>query len=335
MKVEFNSSQFNDFIKKSKIIKDTSGGILIEATDTVRIIKCDSFNQVELEISANIIETGQVIIPKSVIKLIKDNERMTITKNKIIVGKREINFTEDEKEYPRISGDFNKNIFEMHSTQLKTLLEVEHAISTDKTKPILCGVRIQDSRFIAIDGYRFSERIGDFKTEKDISVTSIKMLKALRGDIKATCSDKHIRYQVGDYNFYDSIIEGAFIEIDKLKPKEYNTEVVTDKKILIDILSTISDVSSKVRNNLVVLHITDGHINIETKAEKIEVKDSFNCQTKGEDLNIGFNCRYLLESLKSIDDDFTIQFTSCVNPVVIKSKGKYELVLPVRIASGI
>lgn len=59
-------------------------------------------------------------------------------------------------------------------------------------------------------------------------------------------------------------------------------------------------------------------------------------QKEGDDIEIGFNSKYLLEGLKAMDDDDIIfNLNTNVTPCIIESlDGKYTyLILPVRIIS--
>lgn len=334
MKAMFNSSLLNDFIKKSNMIK--SEGIQIRgANGQIKLINCDLENQVLVELSGDVFEEGNLTIPKDIFSLIKDNQPMTITNDYIEIGSRKINYDFKDEYYPVIEDVYEYNVFDLNDNEIKTLLEVEHAISTDKTKPILNAIRIQDNKFIAIDGYRMCERIGNFNSDVPITISNYKMLKSLRGQIKATCSDKHINYQVGDYNFSNRRIEGDFIEVDKLKPREHKTVITVNKNELEEILKSMSKVTDKVRNSLVKLSIRDNILHIKASNDSVLVEDSIKCDTIGEHLDITFKCRYLLEAIKNMHSSINMKFTNQVNPVIIESPGKYELILPVRIAKGV
>lgn len=332
MEVEISSTQLNQFINKSKIIKANS--ILIDATDVLEVIKCDLNNQVSATINANINEPGSLEIPSDVFSLIKDDELMTITNESVKIGSRNITVNlKNGENYPRIDGDFDVEIFELNDKEVKHLLEVEHAISNDETKPILCGVRIENNRFIAIDGYRLSERIGKFKSNASISICNYKMLKSLKGSIKATSNYKYIKYQVDDYKYYDKLLSGVFIDSDKLKPHEFNSSIEVRRSELLEILNSMLKVASKKKNQLVILSIRENTLNISTSNDKLKIDDTVTCQLVGDVLDIGFNCKYLIDSIKKMDEVFKMKFTTNVNPVVIESKDKYEMILPVRVVS--
>ena len=66
-----------------------------------------------------------------------------------------------------------------------------------------------------------------------------------------------------------------------------------------------------------------------------KVREEVNINLRGEGIQIAFNSRYLLDVLKSMEEEeIVIELTSSVSPCVIKGKNsnnaKY-LVLPVRL----
>lgn len=334
MKIMFNSSLLNDFIKKSKFVK--SEGIQIRSVDgKIQLVNCDLESQVMTNVMGDVYEDGSLLIPKEVYPLIKDNQPIIITDDYVEVGSRKIKCDLKDEDYPIIEGDFIFKVFDLSDKELKTLLEVEHAISHDITKPILNGIRIEKNKFIAIDGYRMCERIGDFRTEIQVVISNYKMLKGLRGQIKATCNNRYINYQVGDYNYSNRLLEGEFIEIDKLKPRDNNTLIQIDKNELEEILKSMEKVSNKTKNSLVKLSIRNNTLHIKASNKSVSVEDSMKCDSKGDNLDIAFNCKYLLEAVKDMHKIISMKFTTNVNPAILESPGKYEMILPVRVSSDI
>lgn len=333
MKATFSSNDLIRFEKESKIVK--ADAIVIDATEVIELVKCDEElnNQVKATIHADVFEGGSVILPKEVFPLLKKDHPVTISDSQIIIGSRVININLQPGEgYPRIAGEFNNNIFELTDKEVKQLLEVEHAICCDKTKPILNGIRIDRNRFIAIDDHVFSERVGNFNSEIPVTIGNYKMLKALKGDIKATTDGKYIKYQIGDYKYYDKLMEGEFVRVDTLKPKDYNCVISVDKQAMLGVLKSMEKICSNHKHRLVTLEIFENLIEISARNEVMEVKDLVGCTSITHDeLKIGVNCNYLINAIKDMGDKFTMSFTTNVNPIIIESPGKYELVLPVRI----
>lgn len=86
---------------------------------------------------------------------------------------------------------------------------------------------------------------------------------------------------------------------------------------------------------MVKFTIADNLLTITSKSEEGNVKEEIVIEKIGEDIEIGFNSKYILDVLKAVDDDVILmEFNSPTSPCMIKqAEGKmYEyLVLPVRI----
>jgi DNA polymerase-3 subunit beta len=67
-----------------------------------------------------------------------------------------------------------------------------------------------------------------------------------------------------------------------------------------------------------------------------DVFESVNANQKGEDLNIAFNSRYILEGIKIMDcEEIVLKFAGSLNPCIIngvEDDSYTYLVLPVRLA---
>lgn len=78
-------------------------------------------------------------------------------------------------------------------------------------------------------------------------------------------------------------------------------------------------------------------MSISAESEISGINEIVNIDLLGHDLNIGFNARYLSDSLRAISDDFVkLCFTTSTAPGVIVPTEKKEdeylyLILPVRI----
>jgi DNA polymerase-3 subunit beta len=88
-------------------------------------------------------------------------------------------------------------------------------------------------------------------------------------------------------------------------------------------------------SNLVRLDVQEDILVITSNSQLGKVREEVNINLQGEGIQIAFNSRYLLDVLKSMEEEeIVIELTSSVSPCVIKGKNsnnaKY-LVLPVRL----
>jgi len=88
-------------------------------------------------------------------------------------------------------------------------------------------------------------------------------------------------------------------------------------------------------SNLVKLEMNEESIVITSNSQLGKVREEVTANMQGEQIQIAFNSRYIIDVLKNMEDDnVQIEMTSSVSPCVIKGKEsesyKY-LVLPVRL----
>ena len=96
--------------------------------------------------------------------------------------------------------------------------------------------------------------------------------------------------------------------------------------------------SKEGKNNLIKMSIKDTILTITSKSEEGNVKEDIIAVKDGEDLDIGFNAKYVLDVLKSIDDDeiymyFNTPITPCLVEPLEGDSFEY-LILPVRITNN-
>ena len=335
MKITFNSDVLLCFIKQAKVIKDDLGILIRAKGEEIEFVKADLESQISKSFTGDIEQEGSVVLPKEIYSLIKPKTTMTLSQCTMNLGKRiiEVNLKAGD-EYPIFEDEFKYEIFDLSDKELKQLLEVEHAVSKDITKPLLTGIHIKDNKFIAIDGFRLSTRTGNFKSEKPITIKNLKLLKSLKGQVKATSSDKYIKYTVNGLEYIGLLIQGEFIDINKLIPKDYNCSLMVNKDVMEATLKDINTVAKTTKNYLVKFNVKDNRCVVKSDTEVIKIKDEFECDTTGEEIDIAFNCKYILDAIKDFEN-VQIKFTTPVNPAVLLDENKLELVLPIRIAGGI
>lgn len=333
MIVTFNSNILIAFIKQAKVIKDGFGILIRTVGDNeLEFIKSDTQSQIRMAINCDIDQEGCVILPKELFSLIKPNTSMTLTHRAIDLGNRAIEVDLDtEDTYPVLKDNFDYNVFDLSDKEIKELLEVEHAASKDKSKPILQGIHISDNKFIALDGFRLSTRTGNFETEKAVTIKNIKLLKALKGQIQAVAGEKHIKYFANSLEYTDTLIEGNFLDVNKLMPKDYYCKMSIDKDLLENTLKDMGNVAKDSDNNLVTFNIKNDKCIVRTESKKVKVREELNCKSTGEEIDIGFNNKFMLDAIKDLDN-IKINFTTPVNPFVLTDTNKIELILPVRIS---
>ena len=121
----------------------------------------------------------------------------------------------------------------------------------------------------------------------------------------------------------------------RIIPQDSACKVVLNKSDFLNSVERASLLAKVGKNNLVKLDIKDSTIEITSKSEEGNVKETVIVTKEGNDLTIGFNSKYLIDVLKVVDDEeITLLFNTNVSPCLVKPiMGNYfeYLILPVRL----
>lgn len=271
-----------------------------------------------------------------------------------------VTFTDGKKKLKLTIGDAydifkveTDRSFTVERDRLETAFnKVKKTVAKEESRPILCGVHFKDNFIETVDGYRVSQVvISDNYFDNDFVIYP----KAIEILLDATKKEKNQNVTIGTHNgvavmkvendnytlqVIARTIEGEFLKSDNLlngSDFEYVIEMNSNKEIVSEV-AFIADMLKGESNkkNPMVVEIGGADIvfkescgGSETKVAADEVKES-----QKENLTIAFNPQYILDALKSIDDDtFTMNFISKLTPVIIKNDYEKYLILPVRLSA--
>ena len=157
-------------------------------------------------------------------------------------------------------------------------------------------------------------------------------------EVKLILSEKKAFFLIGSVKVVLRLLDGEFIEYKDVLPKSSSIKIKVRKGDLMESIERASLLSKEGKNNLIRLSIMDGIMIITSKSEEGNVKEEVLISKEGEDLEIGFNAKYVLDVLKSIDDEeIYMLFNTAITPCLVEpTEGEsFEyLILPVRITGS-
>ncbi|KXZ40763.1 DNA polymerase-3 subunit beta [Alkalithermobacter thermoalcaliphilus JW-YL-7 = DSM 7308] len=338
-------------------------GLLLECVqDKLYLIGNDLELGIQSCIDADVFDEGSVVIdsrlfgdiirklPNAPVEIYTDNEFNIYIKCEFSEFKIKGLSPED---YPRLPDVDEEMFYQIPEDLFKNMIkQTVFAISQDETKPILMGELLEiegdNISLIAIDGYRLATKTGQINN----NVGNIKVIipgkalneinRILAGDegreIKISFTEKHALFLIDNTKIITRLLEGEFINYKQILPKEYNLRVKVSTKKLLSCIERASLLAKEGKNNLVKFSIRDDIMLVTSNSEIGNVQEEISISLEGEDLDIAFNSRYLMEGLKVIDsEEIYLEFTTNVSPCIIKPEDgeKYiYLLLPVRISSS-
>lgn len=232
------------------------------------------------------------------------------------------------------------------------------ATSADETKQVLTGVHLaaetETLEFAATDGHRLAvvktsdeskvNATAD-KTAMDVTVPA-KALRELEKMLQAYQSSEPISlkfdrtqviFELAHQRLTTRLLEGQYPNYRQLVPQQFERQVTVDRKQLSSALERIAVLADQ-KNNIVKLSLNPDQQSVAISVEAQEVgsgREVLAAQITGEELDIAFNVKYLLEGLKALGtNEVQMQCNTATSPAVIIPLGELQmtyLVMPVQI----
>ena len=338
----------------------TLKGILFKLEgNNLKMTASDMDINIEVNMDVEGKEDGSIVVPAKkfleyIRKLPKDTVEVSTLENNINIKCLSSSSTItgiDGSEFPVIIYDKeNKNKIIFDKNKLSRMIRnTSFAASVDQTKGAMLGILLEIKkdhlRTVAIDGYRMA--INTEKAENDNEVDFI-ILARLFNEINKITSET----ESDDIEFYydekSALIEnenvkisvrflaGEFTKYNSIIPSDYGINIEINRKDFVNALERAS-IMSLDKNNLVKMSVKNNVLTISSNSEEGVTVEDLLIKKDGENINIGFNSRYLLDVLKVIeDDDIIIKMNTATTPCIISpvEGDKYiYLILPVRISN--
>ena len=253
-------------------------------------------------------------------------------------------------DYPSIPAIDRSDMFEFSQAKLKNMIgQTIFAVGTSDSQPILKGelFNIQDGMFdlVALDGFRLALRKEPSGTEdtfnfvvKSKALSEVqKLLTDEDTAVNIYVTKKHCMFEMNGYMLFTRLLEGEFYKYKGSIPKDHTTEVTVDTRLLMDMLDRCSLMIVEHTKVAVRCKFAAGEINISCSTALGNFSDQIPCDMTGNDVEIGFNCRYFIDALKACGSDkIKLQLGGNLTPMKIVPLDGDEylfLLLPVRLKS--
>lgn len=364
MKIKINQKDLSKHISIAQ--KGISGrttlqildGILLETINgKLKLTGTDLEISIETYIDCEIEEEGSIVINSrlfgDMIKKLPDAPiYIHVENNNVNIKCENSEFNilgNSPKEYPDLPIILEQDNFEIQKDLFKNAIrQTVFATIQDETRPSLSGVllEIMDNNisFVALDGYRLALRKLPIQSDKNVKIIIPgralnevnKILDESEEMLKIAMAPSHVIFNIGETVIYSRLLEGQFFNYREIIRTEHKTSVTIDKKEFQHSLERASLLAKEEKANLVKLIIEDGEIKIKSNSEIGNVNEKILTNINGDNINIAFNSRYILEGIKIIDaEEIQLNFMGSLNPCIIKpleDENYTYLVLPVRLA---
>lgn len=191
------------------------------------------------------------------------------------------------------------------------------ASGTDDLRPVMSGVFFQFNseslKFVATDAHKLVKFETSEYTANEVSefIMPKKPLQILKGILQTESSDLTIQHNDSNAKFiFDKssitcrLIDGKFPNYEAVIPKDNPNVLTIDRQLFLNSARRVSIFSNKTTNQIrlklagSLLNISAEDFDFSNKAD-----ENLECQYSGDDIQIGFNSKFLIEMLNNLESD--------------------------------
>ncbi len=340
----------------------TLKGILIEtAGDSLVLTASDLDLSIRTRIEASVEEEGSAVVTA---KLLSDivrklpNEELTLFDEGVNINIKTLSsefkvICMPVEEFPEVykKEDVNDTLVFNRELFMDMVRKTAFAASMDESKGVLTGILTEVSpdsiSMVAIDGFRLAYVREEARGERDKKfIVSARIMNDIRKiisdedeecDVIVSFGAKKTTFSIGNTIVIIRLMEGEFLDYNNIIPKDSFTRAVIGREVLLESIERASLLAREGKNNLIRMSIVNNLLTITSRSDEGNVKEEIVIEKDGNDIEIGFNSKYVLDVLKAIDDEeVQFNFKSGVDPAIVTSVNGDEykyLILPVRITS--
>lgn len=227
------------------------------------------------------------------------------------------------------------------------------ATGNDELRPVMSGVYFSlektGTTFVATDAHKLVKyHRSDCKSSKAASFILPKkplnllktLLASLTTEVQIEFNETNASFVFENYKLVCRLIDGKYPNYEAVIPKENPNEMTIDRQKFLTSVRRVSIFSNKTTHQVrLSIKGSELHVSAEDIDYSNEANERLDCNYKGEDMEIGFNSRFLIEMLNNLESDEVLLRMSAPNRAGLLSPSEKEeneeitmLVMPVMLS---
>ncbi|MBC7912874.1 MAG: DNA polymerase III subunit beta [Pyrinomonadaceae bacterium] len=281
-------------------------------------------------------EEGKIAIPSKILletlKTLPDQPiAFTIDDNTFAIeisagdGKYKLS-GENGEDFPKIPVVENASSVNLPASVLaEAINKTIFAVSNDELRPAMTGVYCQLTpqhlTFVSTDAHKLVRyRRMDAKSDSAASfILPKKALTLLKSSLPADDLNVSVEYnstsaffRFGNINLICRLIDERYPDYEAVIPQNNTNKLTLDRALFLNSLRRVVIFANKTTHQ-VRLKITGSELNVSSEDIDFsnEAHERLSCQYEGEDMEIGFNARFLIEMLNNLSgEEVTIEMST-------------------------
>jgi DNA polymerase III subunit beta len=340
--------------------------VLVRAeADRIRIVATDREIGLIADYEAQVVKDGEITLPaRKLFEMLReiqgelvhfrkeDTNWVTITCGKVHFRIPGI----PAEEFPKIMDDEEVGFIRVDGAMISDMIKKTYfAMSADESRVNLNGVFVRAEkdqeamvmRMVATDGHRLSIASADPKVEQ-ITGFDKGLIIPRKGitEIRRLVEDKEGPIELGVKKgmcilkkdgiiLKVSLIDAEYPDYKRVVPKDKGTLVELDRGQVLHALRRMSVMASERYSGVRIRFLANKMVLNSINPDVGEASDEIEIQYQDGEIEVGFNVRYLLESIEAVDEEqFTLEIRSGLRPAIVKpakDSGYMCIVMPLKI----
>jgi DNA polymerase III subunit beta len=287
---------------------------------------------VEIEIKVKTIEKGTLAVPASVLlgvlsSIKEDNLTFESKENNLKIYSNKNSAVIKclpYDDFPSIPKLENSKAIKINCRDLISgFKSVWYSASNSNIKPELSSVYIYKNDgnlvFVSTDSFRLAEKKVNTKISADFPQTLIpyrnvseiiKLFEDYNGDIDVIFEKNQAAFIIDKMYLVSRLVDGSFPDYKQIIPKTFNATATILKEDLLNSIKTSNIFSDSLNQVKLKVDIKNKSLIIESKNNDVgEYKEAINASVSGDNLELNFNNKFIIDCMQSIpSDSLTLNF---------------------------
>ena len=337
-------------------------GILLKAHDNyLEFTATDLELGIRCQVDANVLEDGALVLPARLFSEIVRKLPDTTLGIEMESGTLKIEYYQsnivlkgiDPEDFPLLPDFLDDPVtLDLSSVLIKNMIrQTVFACAAEESRPVFTGTLLQleeqSLRLVATDTHRLAYRIAQISNHEEIVFSGIipaktmtEIYRLLRDEdeiVHIRFNKSQISFQFGQVILISRLIEGQFPNYIQVIPKTCQTKLYIETQAFLEGVERASLMARDSQaGNIVRLNIEDNQLRIDQISEIGQISEQLEIMKDGQNINVSFNAKLLMDALKIIDKkDIVFELSGPFSAGVIRpidDPNYLYLVLPVRTA---
>ncbi len=337
-------------------------GILVEAQEELFLTGYNLETGIRMKVAADITQTGSLVLSARLFgEIVRKMPDDVVYFNangysvNIRCGQSEFNIlATDPEDFPELPMVEMERGLTVGQPTLKAMIgETLFAVSDNESRPIHTGslFEVDDTSLtvVSVDGFRLALRKESHQAVSGTTPFSFVVPGSALSEVERICGGeeevqisqgaRHILFTAGDVLLICRRLEGEFLAYRNAIPKNNQIRIEADCQTVIRSIERVSLIISDKLKSPIRCIFGDGLLSMTSKTGLGDAADQCAVMGDGQNLEIGFNNKYLMDAMKNAPAErISIELSSAVAPCILRPVDGGDqftyMVLPVRLKAN-